>query len=160
MGCPEKCYIEQNLIVSVTSHDPTTGAVTDCDTPPTYRVYEDETAAAILTGALAKLDDANTTGFYTETIAATAANGFEDGKSYTIYIEATVGGVVGAISYAFKIEYDVAKADWSIDTTTTPWQLVCKRQGSATEIFRKSMLDIDGNNITAESVTVGQHVNV
>ena len=50
----------------------------------------------------AKLDDAATTGFYTETIACTAANGFEVGKTYTIYIEATVDSDKGGICYSFK----------------------------------------------------------
>jgi hypothetical protein len=53
---------------------------------------------------MAKLDDANTTGFYTEQIACTLANGFEDGKSYTIYIEATVDGDTGGICYGFSTE--------------------------------------------------------
>ena len=51
---------------------------------------------------MAKLDDTNTTGFYTETIACTTANGFENGKSYTVYIEATVDSDMGGICYAFK----------------------------------------------------------
>jgi len=49
------------------------------------------------------LDDANTDGFYTELIACTAANGFESGKTYTVYIEATVDSDKGGISYAFKV---------------------------------------------------------
>jgi hypothetical protein len=53
---------------------------------------------------MAKLDDANTTGFYTETIECTGANGFENGKTYTVYIEATVDSDKGGISYGFKAE--------------------------------------------------------
>jgi hypothetical protein len=52
---------------------------------------------------MAKLDDANTTGFYTELIACTAGNGFESGKPYTVYIEATVDSDTGGISYAFRV---------------------------------------------------------
>ena len=51
---------------------------------------------------MAKLDDANTTGFYSELIACTAGNGFEDGKTYTIYIEATVDSDKGGICYGLK----------------------------------------------------------
>jgi hypothetical protein len=102
MGCPSECQIGDNLVFSVTTHDPDTGVLTDADAVPTYRVYEDETATPILTGSMAKLDDANTTGFYAEAIACTAANGFENGKTYTVYVVAIVDSDSGGISYAFK----------------------------------------------------------
>lgn len=101
MGCPGFVIIGNNLKFSVTTHDPDTGVLTDADAVPSYRVYEDETSTAILTGNMAKLDDANTTGFYSEIIACTTANGFEDGKTYSIYIEATVDSDTGGISYEF-----------------------------------------------------------
>jgi len=102
MGCPSEAIVGDNLVFSITTHDPDTGVLTDAESAPTYRVYEDETATAILSGSMAKLDDDNTTGFYTELIACTAANGFESGKTYTVYIEATVDGDKGGISYSFK----------------------------------------------------------
>jgi hypothetical protein len=71
---------------------------------PAYRVYEAETGSAILTGDMAKLDDANTTGHYSEEITLSAANGFEVGKSYNIYITAAVSGVTGATQRHFYIE--------------------------------------------------------
>jgi len=101
MGCPTEVYLEDNLTFSICTHDPDTGVLTDASST-LYYVYEDETAADILTGSLAKLDDAATTGFYTETIACTAANGFAVGKTYTIYIEATVDSDKGGICYEFK----------------------------------------------------------
>jgi len=104
MGCPSNCFLGDNLVFSICTHDPDTGVLTDTDAAPAYRLYEDETATPILTGTMAKLDDANTTGFYTEIIACTAANGFESGKSYTIYIAATVDSDQGGISYGFKID--------------------------------------------------------
>ncbi len=88
MGCQSEVEIGANLTFSVCTHDPDTGVLTDADTVPSYRVYEDETGTAIANGSMAKLDDANTTGFYSEQLACTAANGYEDDKSYTIYIEA------------------------------------------------------------------------
>ena len=104
MGCPSKVIIGDNCVFSICTHDPDTGVLTDADSAPTYRVYEDETGTAILTGTMAKLDDANTTGFYTESIACTSGNGFEDGKTYSIYIEATVDSDTGGIAYSFKAE--------------------------------------------------------
>jgi hypothetical protein len=102
MGCQTEVEIGRNLTFTITTHDPDTGVLTDADAAPTYRVYEDETAVAILTGTMAKLDDVNTTGFYSELLACTAANGFENNRSYNIYIEATVDGDRGGISYAFR----------------------------------------------------------
>lgn len=107
MGCPAFAVIGKSLVFSVTTHDPDTGVLTDADPVPAYRIYEDETATAILTGNMAKLDDGNTTGFYTESIDITAANGFEDGKTYTVYIEATVDSDKGGITYSFTT-YDIA----------------------------------------------------
>ncbi len=102
MGCPDKVDLGANLVFSITTHDPDTGVSTDADAAPAYRIYEDETGAAILTGTMAKLDDANTTGFYTELIACTVGNGFEVNKTYSIYIAATVDADPGAISYGVK----------------------------------------------------------
>lgn len=101
------------LTFAVNTHTASTGAATDADAVPTYRVYEDETATPILTGSMAKLDDAGTTGFYSERIQLTAANGFETGKSYTIYISATVGSIVGTLNHTFQMQAEVAlHADW------------------------------------------------
>ena len=86
---------------SVTTHDPDTGVLTDADSVPTYRIYEQETGTAILSGSMAKLDDGNTTGFYTESIAITATNGFEHRKVYTVYISATVDSDTGGFAYNF-----------------------------------------------------------
>ena len=57
------------------------------------------------------MDDAGTTGFYTELIAVTTDNGFENVKNYTVYIEATVDGDTGGIAYTFKVE-GIADAVW------------------------------------------------
>lgn len=104
MGCQSTVSLGSNLTFSICTHDADTGAVTDTSAPPTYRIYEDETATPILTGTMAVLDTANTTGFYTEQIACTTANTFEAGKSYTIYIEATVDGITGGIAYGVTVE--------------------------------------------------------
>lgn len=119
MGCPASVDIGDNLVFSVTTHDPQTGVLTDADAVPPYRIYEDETAVPILTGNMAKLDDINTTGFYTESIACTPLNGFEDGKNYTIYITATVGGDIGGICYTFKAVEVAAKVPGAQEFTYT-----------------------------------------
>jgi hypothetical protein len=111
MGVPSgPFYIDDTLTFTAITHRFDTGALTDADAVPAYRIYEDETGTAILTGNTAKLDDASTTGFYSEQITLSAANGFEVGKSYAIYVTATVNSVVGGQSFNFKV----------IATPTTP----------------------------------------
>lgn len=109
-----KATLGNNFTFGICTHDPSTAVLTDADSVPAYRIYEDETATPILTGSMAKLDDANTTGFYTKQIACTTGNGFEDGKTYTIYITATVGGSVGGGVVGLAVE----TATWSVATRT------------------------------------------
>jgi len=110
MGCPSEVEIGDNLVFSVVTHDAADGSLTDADAVPAYRIYEDETDPPILTGNMAKLDDDDTLGFYTESIACTSGNGFENGKSYNIYITAAVDSVTGGITYTFKA-YDERKSN-------------------------------------------------
>lgn len=102
--------IDDFLTFTCNTHDPETGAATDADSVPSYRVYEDETGTPILTGSMALLDSANTAGFYSERIQLTAASGFETGKTYTIYISATVNSTEGTISHSFQVEAALASA--------------------------------------------------
>ena len=102
MGCPSEVVIGKNLVFSVCTHDPDTGELTAADSEPTWRIYEDETGTAILSGTMSTLDPDKTVGFYTELVACTAGNGFENGKTYTVYIKAIVDSATGGICYAFK----------------------------------------------------------
>ena len=102
MSCPTFVELEANLVFSICCHDADTSIRADADSPPEYRVYADETSSPIAVGTMGKLDDANTVGFYAETLACTSDNGFEIGKTYTIHIAATVDGNTGAASYAFR----------------------------------------------------------
>jgi hypothetical protein len=99
--------IDDWLTFYCNTHRADTGAATDADAVPSYRVYEDETAAAIATGNLALLDNANTAGFYSERVQLLAATGFEKGRQYSIYISATVNAVTGTIHHTFQIEAEV-----------------------------------------------------
>jgi hypothetical protein len=108
MGCQSTVSLGANLTFSICTHDADTGALTDTSAAPAYRIYEDETATAILTGIMTALDTV-TTGFYTEQVACTTANGFDVDKSYTIYIEALVDGITGGIAYGFTVTSTVFK---------------------------------------------------
>jgi hypothetical protein len=95
--------INDVLTFSVNTHSFSTGVATNADAAPTYRVYEDNTATPILTGTMAAFDSANAVGQYVAQITLSAANGFEVGKTYTIRIAATVGGVTGACVRTFQV---------------------------------------------------------
>jgi hypothetical protein len=76
------------------THSATTGSVSDADSLPQVRIFEDDQddpMAYIPTvdqrGAL--------TGQYRVTIVATEGNGFEKGKSYNAIATAAVGGITG-----------------------------------------------------------------
>jgi hypothetical protein len=115
MGCPTLITLGNTLVFSICTHDPDTGILTDADAPPTYRVYANETGAAILTGTMSKLDDGNTVGFYTESIACTTGNGFGAGNTYTVYIEASVDSNTGGIAYGFNVPALTEWADALLD---------------------------------------------
>ena len=74
-----------------TTHDPTTGGVSDADALPTYEVFEDGTDAEILSGNT--VSRVAKTGNYYVAVVATAGNGFEVGKSYNVVVSATVNAV-------------------------------------------------------------------
>lgn len=100
--------IDDLLTFYCTTSDSSTGAATDADSVPTYRIYEDETGTPILTGSMALLDDVNTTGVYSEQITLSAANELEKGKCYFILKTVTVNGVTSnAPPDTFQIEAEV-----------------------------------------------------
>lgn len=107
------------LTFSVNTHSPTTQAEIDADAVPSYRIYEDETGTPILTGVMAKLDDAGTTGFYSEQITVSAISGFEYNKTYTIRVTATVAGIVGTTIRTFQVKpLDTYLSDWNTGVLT------------------------------------------
>ena len=99
--------IDDYLTFCVNTHNANTGNAQDANAVPTYQVNEDETGAPIATGNMALLDDTNTVGFYSERIQLLANTGFEKGKSYHVYVQANVAGVIGTLSHAFQIEAEV-----------------------------------------------------
>jgi hypothetical protein len=81
----------------VNTHDPTAdGAESDADALPTYRIYEENNNTVLLSGNLAKRDDANTLGYYYARIQATSVSGFEVGKRYYIRTRAVVTAIAGS----------------------------------------------------------------
>jgi hypothetical protein len=112
--------VEDTPTFTITARRVDTGAASDADTSPMYHVYEDETATPLITGTMSLLNAANTAGFYSEQITLSAANGFEKGKSYNVYIQATVNGVTGSTTRFFQIE---AEVDASVVSDKTGFSL-------------------------------------
>lgn len=131
--------IDEVLTFYANTHDPTTegNPAADADAPPTYRVYEEETGTPLLTGSMAKLDDSNTLGFYSEAITLSAANGFEVDKTYCIRKAATVNSVDGVEIDTFKMVVDVAvdgsnRVLAAVDATTSNGNTALTGSGLAT----------------------------
>lgn len=95
--------INDTIRFVVNTHNPSTGAAVDADAVPSYRVYEENSSTPILTGNMELFDGSNTIGFYHQSFNANIANGFENNKSYKIFVSATVSGIVGTTSHYFKV---------------------------------------------------------
>jgi hypothetical protein len=97
MGIPNQLVIGQ-AFEWTTQAENGAGVAVDADALPTYSIYEDGTDTAILTGTMAKLDDANTTGLYRGIVQATEANGFERYKTYNTKVSAVIGGTTYTVT--------------------------------------------------------------
>lgn len=99
--CGATVQLGDNWTFAITTHNASTGAITNADGAPAYDVYEDESATQLLTGTMAQLD--SQTGFYSEQVAVTAANGFEASKSYNTLITAAVSSITGGKVCGLKV---------------------------------------------------------
>jgi len=91
-----------------------TGVPTVLSGTPVLSVLEENNATPITSGVSVSVDRASVVGLNEATIVATAVNGYENGKSYAIYISTgTVGGVsvIGEIVENFTIGLSAAAVD-------------------------------------------------
>jgi hypothetical protein len=86
--------IDEVVHFDITTHHPTTGAVTDADAVPTFAVFEEATDTPIL-AAQDFTKRTSLTGNYRGTFTASAANGFEAGKWYNVIASAAVNSIAG-----------------------------------------------------------------
>lgn len=81
--------IDEVVTFDVVTHNPFTGDVSDADAAPTFAVYEDTTDTDVgVGGNMTKRT--SLTGNYRGSFTASAANGFEAGKWYSVIVSATV----------------------------------------------------------------------
>src|SRR5262245_53884716 len=110
--------LEDITYVSVQTSSVTTGAATDAETAPTWRMYEDNTSTPVTTGSFTTLN--SQAGFYIAAITLAAAIGYEKGRSYSLRVAATVGGVIGADVHSLQIEAEVDSNSVSVTVNANP----------------------------------------
>jgi len=86
--------IDEVVYFDAITSTPSTSAAVDADSAPTFAVYEEATDTAIL-DAQTMTKRTALTGNYRGTVTASAANGFEAGKWYSVVATGIVGGVTG-----------------------------------------------------------------
>lgn len=143
--------IGQTLPFYLNTHG-STGAETDADAVPSYRVYEQTTDTAILSGVMAKIDDANTTGAYAGSISINVSNGFEVGKNYAIRKRAVVASVAAAEFDTFICVADVLGTS-PLATAASIALLQTYPKNTAVTKFGFAMYLTDGTLATGVTVT-------
>lgn len=106
--------LEDTIYLNFTTRSFSTGVPTVLSGSPALSVLESNNATPITAGVSLQTDRASVVGLNQATIVATAANGYEAGKSYSVYISAgTVGGVsvVGEVVGQFTIQASAAAVD-------------------------------------------------
>jgi hypothetical protein len=84
--------LDEVVHFDICTHAPGTGAVSDADSTPTFSVFEEATDTPILS-AQNFTKRTSLTGNYRGTFTASAANGFEAGKWYSVIASATVDSI-------------------------------------------------------------------
>jgi hypothetical protein len=97
--------IDDYLTIPAVTHRFSTGAAYAAS-PITVRIYEDDNTTQIITDQAMTAFD-SVTGLYVYKQQLTAAAGFEQGKSYTAVIQATVDTVAAIDFHTFQIAADV-----------------------------------------------------
>lgn len=106
--------LEETIYPRFTTRAFATGIPTTLAGTPVLSVYEENNLTQITAGVSVTADYDSVTGLNQATIVATAANGYESGKSYDVVITAgTVGGVsvVGEVVCSFTVEASAAAQD-------------------------------------------------
>lgn len=93
--------VDDYLVLTAQAHRFSSGAAY-APSAITYRIYEDATAAEIVTDTAMTAFDA-VTGFYLNRIQLTAAAGFRTGYAYTVLIQATVDSVAAIVARHFRV---------------------------------------------------------
>lgn len=125
----------------------------------TAAIYDSTDTIRDAQSAVALTDAAGRLGLYTNAGAIT----IEPGDSVIV---SDGGVIIGGNTYQGDADVidqilNLCEADIQIvQDAVNGWHVKQLKKGTATELTDKRMKDIDGNIITAENVTVGQHVEI
>lgn len=147
--------LEETIYINFTTRSFTTGVPTVLGGTPALSVIESNNVTPITAGVSLQTDRASVVGLNQATIVATAANGYEAGKSYSVYISTgTVGGVsvVGEVVGQFTVQAAAAYTTGVAIKTKTDF-LPSATAGAAGGVF------IAGSN-AATSVTTAFTANI
>lgn len=111
--------LEETIYMDFTTRSFSTGVPTVLSGTPVLSVLEENNATPITAGVSVSVDRASVVGLNMAIIVATAANGYEAGKGYSVYVSTgTVGGVsvVGEVVAQFTIDASSASQDLSNGT--------------------------------------------
>lgn len=106
--------LEETIYMDFTTRAFATGIPTVLAGTPVLSVLEENNATPITAGVSISVDRASVVGLNMATIVATAANGYEAGKGYSVYVSTgTVGGVsvIGEVVAQFTIDASSAAQD-------------------------------------------------
>lgn len=70
----------------------------------------------------------------------------------------TLTNVPSSITTSFSVVQKLLEADEQVDTSTSPWELVIKQRGTATELLRKRLFDSAGLGITDTDTVVARSI--
>ncbi len=118
MGCPPRIEFGSTLRFSITTHDPETADLTNADSDPKFRLYDDA-MNLVGTGEMAQVDPTNTVGYYYGAFDCIESNNISVDKLYHIFISAPVNGVYGAISYTFAVDKGMITIEALLDALST-----------------------------------------
>lgn len=109
--------LESTIYPRFTTRAFATGIPTVLAGTPVLSVYEENNDTQITAGVSVTVDYDSVVGLNQATIVATAANGYEAGKSYDVVITTgTVDGVsvVGEVVYSFTVEAGYAQQTYTV----------------------------------------------
>lgn len=148
--------LEETFFHDFTTRAFATGIPTVLAGTPVLSVLEENNATPITAGVSVSVDRASVAGLNMATIVATAANGYESGKGYSIYISTgTVGGVsvVGEVVGQFTIDASAAAQDLANGTDgLTALKAAIDGVPTTTEFDARTILSADYFDPAADTV--------
>lgn len=94
--------LNKAVYFDATTHNPSTGAVTDADSVPTFDVYHQSTDTGLF-GATVMTKRTSLTGDYRGTFTPSVANGFTVGDYYSVVITAVVNSITAKKTQTFRV---------------------------------------------------------